>query len=119
MSSIQCGDMMISFEWFRFFIAISKFVPLKVMSFSRIFCRVVVGRPLLRGPSGLQSRTFFGYFVMTQHMTCHRKTPLSHDGDDPWEGVILGWSCEASCHVLSFLQHSCVGAIQCMFYCLC
>ena len=48
---------MISFQWFRFFVAVSKFVPLKFVCFSRMFCRVVVGRPLLRGPSGFQSRT--------------------------------------------------------------
>ena len=30
------------------------------MSFSSMFCRVVVGRPLLRRPSGFQSRTLYG-----------------------------------------------------------
>ena len=61
---------------------------------------------------------FVAYFVMTNHMTCQIKMPLFHDGGDPWEGavqfvvdrVVAPW------HVLSFLQHSCVGAI---FYCLC
>ena len=49
--------MMISLQWFQFFIAAIRFVPLMFVSFSIVFCRVFVGRPLLRGPSGFQSRT--------------------------------------------------------------
>ena len=38
----------------RFVIAAIRFVPLMFVSFSSMFCRIVVGRPLLRGPSGFQ-----------------------------------------------------------------
>ncbi|KAI0218569.1 hypothetical protein LSAT2_029707 [Lamellibrachia satsuma] len=37
---------------------------------------------------GLPEQDFVGCFVMAHHMTCQMKTPLSHDGDDPWEGAI-------------------------------
>ena len=80
MSSTECGDMMISFQRFQFFIAAIRFVPLRFMSFSSMFCRAVVGRPLLRGPSGFQSRILLA--------ASSWRITLSHDGGDPWEGAI-------------------------------
>ena len=39
---------MISFQWLRFFIAVSKFVPAPLVYFSVILCRVVDGRQRLQ-----------------------------------------------------------------------
>ena len=73
------------------------------VSFSRMFGKVVGW--LISSPRAIG--------LPEQDMTGETKTPLSHNGGDPWEGAV-GWS-----HVLSDLQHSCVGAIKCIFYCLC
>ena len=74
--------MMIYFQLFRFFIAVSTFVMLNFVSFTMMSCRVVVGRPILRGPSGFQSRTLLATSSLRHNM------PLSHDGGDPWEGAV-------------------------------
>ncbi|KAI0212982.1 Calcineurin-binding protein cabin-1 [Lamellibrachia satsuma] len=37
---------------------------------------------------GLPEQDFVCCFVMAHLMTCQTKTPLSHDGGDPWEGVV-------------------------------
>ena len=54
-----------------------------------MFCRAVVGR-LTSSPRaiGLPEQEIVGNFVMTHHMTCQKKTLLSHDGGDLWEGVV-------------------------------
>ena len=36
----------------------------------------------------LPEQDFVGCFVMAHHMTCQTKTPVSHDGGDPWEGAV-------------------------------
>ena len=74
---------MIFFQWFRFFVVVSKCVPLR-------------------------------------DMTCHYvpdEDAFSRDGADPWERAMpfLVGHVMAPLHVLSFLQHSCVDAIQCIF----
>ena len=37
MSFTKCGDMMIFLQWFQFLTAVSKFVPLRFVSFSEKF----------------------------------------------------------------------------------
>ena len=68
--------MIISFQRFRFFIAAIRFVALRFVSFSSMFCRIV------------PEQDFVGCFIMAHHMTCQTKTPLSHDGGDPWEEAV-------------------------------
>ena len=64
-------DIIISFQWFRFFIAVSTYY----VALSSVL--------LFSGAIGLQEQDFVGCFVMTHHMTCQTKTSLSHDGGDP------------------------------------
>ena len=37
---------------------------------------------------GVPEQDFVGCFVIVHHMTCQRKTTLSYDGGDPWEGAV-------------------------------
>ena len=48
---------MTSFQWFMFVVAFAKLVPLSLVSYSVMSRRVVVGRPHLSGPPGIQSKT--------------------------------------------------------------
>ena len=60
---------------------------------------------------GLPEQDFVGCFVMTHHMTCQTKTPLSHDVGDPWEEpYVLGWSCNC---VMTRLRFSAAFLCRC------
>ena len=94
--------------------SVSNVVPLRFVSFSRMFCRVVVGRPLLRGPSGFQSRTML---TILRH-------DASHDLPDEDAVVSRWWSVGGSRtlpvivprHAKGFPQYPGVDAVQYISY---